>query len=434
MKNLLKKKVRDAIYAHKDEIFHLADSIAKEPELGFKEFKTAQKVSDFFNRHHIDYSASHAITGVKGRLKGKASKRTVAILGELDAIVCHDHPLADLTTGAAHACGHNAQIAAMLACAIGLKESGVIDELDGDVVAFAVPAEEYVELEYRNRLRQQGKLKYFGGKAELIRLGAFDDIDMAMMMHVSMSGENKRLIDVGGTSNGFVGKLVKFIGKEAHAAGAPHEGINALNAALIALTAVHAQRETFKDEDYVRFHPIITKGGDLVNVVPSEIRMESYVRAKTVDAMLDANKKVNRALKGGAMAIGAEVEIHDMPGFLPLVNDDKMTDLFETNAIDILGENATIHLGHNSGSTDMGDVSHIMPIIHPWMGGVTGTVHTRDFKVSDPEMAYLISAECMAATIIDLLYDNALEAEQVLENYQPRMTKEEYLAFMESIK
>lgn len=434
MKNLLKKKVRDAIYAHKDEIFHLADSIAKEPELGFKEFKTAQKVSDFFNQHHIDYSASHAITGVKGRLKGKASKRTVAILGELDAIVCHDHPLADLTTGAAHACGHNAQIAAMLACAIGLKESGVIDELDGDVVAFAVPAEEYVELEYRNRLRQQGKLKYFGGKAELIRLGAFDDIDMAMMMHVSMNGETKRLIDVGGTSNGFVGKLVKFIGKEAHAAGAPHEGINALNAALIALTAVHAQRETFKDEDYVRFHPIITKGGDLVNVVPSEIRMESYVRAKTVDAMLDANKKVNRALKGGAMAIGAEVEIHDMPGFLPLVNDDKMTDLFETNAIDILGENATIRLGHNSGSTDMGDVSHIMPIIHPWMGGVTGTVHTRDFKVSDPEMAYLISAECMAATIIDLLYDNALEAEQVLENYQPRMTKEEYLAFMESIK
>lgn len=434
MKNLLKKKVRDAIYAHKDEIFHLADSIAKEPELGFKEFKTAQKVADLFNRHQIDYSASHAITGVKGRLKGKTSKRTVAILGELDAIVCHDHPLADLTTGAAHACGHNAQIAAMLACVIGLKESGVIDDLDGDVVAFAVPAEEYVELEYRNRLRQQGKLKYFGGKAELIRLGAFDDIDMAMMMHVSMSGETKRLIDVGGTSNGFVGKLVKFIGKEAHAAGAPHEGINALNAALIALTAVHAQRETFKDEDYVRFHPIITKGGDLVNVVPSEIRMESYVRAKTVDAMLDANKKVNRALKGGAMAIGAEVEIHDMPGFLPLVNDDKMTDLFETNAINILGENATIRLGHNSGSTDMGDVSHIMPIIHPWMGGVTGTVHTRDFKVSDPEMAYLISAECMAATIIDLLYDNALEAEQVLENYQPRMTKEEYLAFMESIK
>ncbi|MDF2565732.1 MAG: abgB 2 [Massilibacillus sp.] len=434
MKEILKQKIHNAIYAHKDEIFALANSIASEPELGFKEFKTAQKVADIFAKHNIDYTANHAITGIKGKLKGKSSNRTIAVLGELDAIVCHDHPLADMTTGAAHACGHNAQIAAMVACAIGLKESGVINELDGDVAPFAVPAEEYVELEYRNRLRKQGKLKYFGGKAELIRTGAFDDVDMAMMMHVSMSGETKRLIDIGGTSNGFVGKLVKFIGKEAHAAGAPHEGINALNAALIALTAVNAQRETFKDEDYVRFHPIITKGGDLVNVVPAEIRMESYVRAKTVIAMLDANEKVNRALKGGAMAIGAEVEITDLPGFLPLVNNDKMTDVFEANAIKILGENSTVHLGHNSGSTDMGDLSHIMPIIHPWMGGVTGTVHTRDFKVSDPEMAYLISAECMAMTIVDLLYDDANQTEQILENYRPTMTKEQYLAFMESIK
>ena len=102
-----------------------------------------------------------------------------------------------------------------------------------------------MEIEYRNRLRQQGKLQYFGGKAELIRLGAFDDVDMAMMLHVSMQGETRRLIDVGGTSNGFIGKMIRFKGKESHAASAPHEGINALNAALIALTAVNAQRGNF---------------------------------------------------------------------------------------------------------------------------------------------------------------------------------------------
>lgn len=434
MKEKLKQAAREAIYARGEEICRLADSIAREPELGFKEVKTARKVADIFSKYGIEYTAGHAITGVKGRLRGRSHKRTVAVLGELDAIVCCDHPLADRLTGAAHACGHNAQIAAMAAAAIGLKTSGAMEFLDGDVAPFAVPAEEFVELEYRNRLREDGKIRYLGGKAELIRLGAFDDIDMAMMTHVSISGETKRLIDVGGTSNGFVGKMIKFIGKESHAAGAPHEGVNALSAALVALSAVNAQRETFKDEDHVRFHPIITKGGDLVNVVPSETRMESYVRAKTVQAMLDANRKVNRALRGGAASVGAEVEIQDMPGFLPMVNNEKLAALFARNAAQLIGGDSVVHLGHTSGSTDMGDVSHLMPVIHPWAGGVRGAAHTREFTVADPEMAYLICASCMAATIIDLLWDGARKAEEILALHRPQMTKDEYFQYMESIR
>ncbi|SEJ74123.1 amidohydrolase [Propionispira arboris] len=434
MQNLLKQKVCEAIYAHKEEIITLANSIANEPELGFKEIKTSQKITDLFEKYEIPYTRGHAITGVKAHLQGKSSKRKIAILGEMDAIICHDHPMSNMETGAAHACGHNVQMAILAACAIGLKTSGVMQALDGDVIPFAVPAEEYVEIEYRNRLKEQGKLKYFGGKSELIRCGDFDDIDMAMMMHVSMQGEEKRRIDVGGTSNGFIGKMIRFKGKEAHAGSAPHEGINALNAALIALTAVNAQRETFRDEDCVRFHPIITKGGDLVNVVPAEVCMESYVRAKTVKAMMDANQKVNRALKGGAMAIGAEVEINDMPGFLPMINNSALTTIYEKNVLELLGEDSIEHLGHSSGSTDMGDLSHIMPVIHPWFGGGTkGTVHTREFAVTDDEMAYLLPAITMAATIIDLLTNQAEQAEEILQDYQPEMTKEAYLQFMESI-
>ena len=435
MHEILKQKVYEAIFAHKEEIIALADSIAREPELGFKEEKTAKKIAAVFTKYGIAHTSGHAITGVKGVLPGKSSKRRIAVLGEMDAVICHDHPLADLQTGAAHACGHNVQLAVLAACAIGLKTSGVMEELDGAVIPFAVPAEEYVEIEYRNRLRQQGKLQYFGGKAELIRLGAFDDVDMAMMLHVSMQGETRRLIDVGGTSNGFIGKMIRFKGKESHAASAPHEGINALNAALIALTAVNAQRETFRDEDHVRFHPIITKGGDLVNVVPAEVCMESYVRAKTVPAMIDANAKVDRALKGGAMAIGAEAEIHDMPGYLPMINDAVLTEVYADNVRERLGKDAVVHMGHSAGSTDMGDLSHIMPVIHPWFGGGTaGTVHSRDFKVTDPEMAYLLSAVTLADTIIDLLADDAAGATKVLASYQPAMSKESYLQFMESIK
>ncbi len=435
MREELKRKVHEAIAQHRKEIIALADAIAKEPELGFKEKKTAAKVMGIFDAHHIAYESGLAVTGIKGLLKGRTSKRKIAVLGELDAVVCHDHPMADVETGAAHACGHNVQLAILAACAIGLKTSGVMEHLDGDVVPFAVPAEEYVEIEYRNRLRQQGKIRYFGGKAELIRLGAFDDIDMAMMMHVSMQGEPKRVIDVGGTSNGFIGKLIRFKGREAHAASAPHEGVNALNAAMVALTAVNAQRETFKDEDHVRFHPIITKGGDLVNVVPAEVCMESYVRARTVEAMLDANKKVNRAFKGGAMAVGAEVEINDLPGYLPMVNNEELTKVYEKNVRSIVGEDAVHHLEHSAGSTDMGDVSNIMPVIHPWFGGGTsGTVHTRDFKVSDEEMAYILPAMTMVDTIIDLLAEDAKTADAILKGYQPVMSKKEYLDFMESIK
>jgi len=433
-KQELKDRVRTEIRKQAKEITALAEAIAREPELGFKEHKTSAKIQQFFQQRNIPFTTEHAITGVKGTLKGRSSRRNIAVLGEMDAVTCFDHPLANPETGAAHACGHHAQIASMMGCGAGLAAAGVMDELDGNVTLFAVPAEEYVEIEYRNRLRQEGKIRYLGGKAELIRCGAFDGIDMAMMVHLSTDGDRNRIMGIGGTSNGFVGKMINYTGREAHAAGAPDKGVNALNAAMIGLMAVNAMRETFRDEDYVRFHPIITKGGDLVNVIPAEVRLESYVRGKTVEAIMDANFKVNRALKAGAAAIGAEVEISDLPGYLPLVNNDRMTELFRRNAVALLGENSTKPLGHNPGSTDMGDLSHIMPIIHPWVGGVTGVAHTRDFRVCDPEMAYIINAQCMAMTVIDLLADQAAEADELLENYQPKMTKKQYLAFMESIK
>jgi len=433
-KQELKDRARAAIREQAAAITAIAESILQEPELGYKEQKTSAKIQQFFQQYNIPFTTGHAITGVKGTLKGRSSRRTIAVLGEMDAVTCFDHPMANPETGAAHACGHHAQVAAMLGCGVGLAAAGIMEQLDGDVTLFAVPAEEFVEIEYRNRLRQEGKIGYLGGKEELIRCGAFDGIDMAMMVHLSTDGDERRVMGIGGTSNGFIGKMIRYTGREAHAAGAPDKGINALNAAMLGLMAVNAMRETFRDEDYVRFHPIITKGGDLVNVIPAEVRLESYVRGKTVEAIMDANFKVNRALKGGAMSIGAEVEISDLPGYLPLVNNERITELFRQNAETVLGPNSTKPLGHNAGSTDMGDLSHIMPIIHPWVGGVTGVAHTRDFRVSDPEMAYIINAECLAMTVIDLLVDQAADAEELLKNYRPIMTKQQYLDFMDSIK
>ncbi|MCO6560435.1 MULTISPECIES: amidohydrolase [unclassified Gilliamella] len=432
-KEELKKKVCSAIANRKADIKAIAESIWVEPELGYKEHKTAQKVEQTFEKLGIPFKNKLAITGVKGRLKGgKGSKYSIAVIGELDAIICADHPAADETSGAAHCCGHNAQIANMMAVTMGLIDSGAMQFLAGDVVPFAVPAEEYVEITYRNRLIEEGKIKYIGGKPELISRGEFDDIDMALQIHLT-SVPNERqngFIEISTTSNGFIGKLIKYKGEAAHAAAAPHAGVNALNAAMMGMMGVHAIRETFQEKDYIRFHPIITQGGDLVNVVPSDVRMESYVRAGNVPAMIDANERINQALKAGAMAVGATCEIKDLPGYLPLQNNPTLNDFLQSNAQDLIGADNVWIAPHMTGSTDTGDLSHIMPVSHPWIGSVRGVLHGKDYTVFDEEMAYIRPAQMMACTIIDLLYDDAKPAQKLMSEYKPLMTKEEYLTFL----
>ena len=208
-KEELKKKVCDAIANRKADIKSIAEAIWSEPELGYKEHKTAKKVEDAFEKLGVPFKNKLALTGVKGRLKGgKGSKYSIAVIGELDAIICADHPAADETSGAAHYCGHNAQIANMMAVTMGLIDSGAMELLAGDVVPFAVPAEEYVEITYRNRLIEEGKIKYIGGKPELIARGDFDDVDMALQIHLTSVPAERQdgFIEISTTSNGFIGK------------------------------------------------------------------------------------------------------------------------------------------------------------------------------------------------------------------------------------
>jgi amidohydrolase len=422
----LKAAACAAIDRRADELFRIADDIYRHPELGFKEHRTAAIVSGFVERLGLPYRSRLALTGVKARLEGAQPRPVVAVLGELDSLAVREHPFADPETGAAHACGHNAQIAMLLGVAAGLVDAGVAPHLAGSVVFFAVPAEEYVEIEYREGLARQGKIEFLGGKPELIRLGEFDDVDLAMMTHTSSNKEDGAL-GLSGSNNGCIVKLVRYVGRAAHAGGSPHKGINALNAATLALQAIHAQRETFRDDDTVRVHPIITRGGDVVNVVPADVRLETFVRAKTVEAIEDANRKVDRALKAGALAIGAQVQIRTLPGYLPLRNDPALAEVWRRNAVELAGEGQVKEIGHRTGSTDMGDVTHIMPAIHPYAGGAEGTGHGADYRIADPEAAILRPAKAMAMTVLDLLAGGA--ARPILDQFRPRFTKDEYLAF-----
>lgn len=430
-KEELKEKVVKAIEENKDVIIGAGRKIYANPEFGYKEFETTKTVRKFFkNEFGIETEDKIAYTGCRARINEDKQGPKIAVLGELDGISCSEHCDAN-AIGASHTCGHNVQIAGMLGAAVGLIKSGVYKELDGKIDFMATPAEEFIELAYRSQLKKDGEIKFFGGKQELIRRGAFDDVNMALMFHVLDTGDKKVL--TGPVSNGFIGKEVKFIGKEAHAGSAPYEGINALNAAMLAINNVHAQRETFKEADRVRFHPIITKGGDIVNVVPADVRMESYVRARTISGMIDANMKVNRALMAGAMAVGAGIEITELPGYLPILRHDNMEKVLRENLKYIgLTDNDIIEGGDFTGSFDFGDVSHLIPTLHPMFGGVKGALHTREYRIADEEYAYLAPAKAMALTIVDLLFDNAAKAKEILKDFKPAMTKEEYLAFMES--
>ncbi len=426
----LKERALAAIDAEADRIIAIGEDIFAHPELGFKEYRTAGIVAREFQQLGLGYHEELALTGVKTTVSGGKPGPTICVIGELDSVLVADHPSADPITGAAHSCGHNAQIANLLGVANGLVRSGVLSELAGNVVFFAVPAEEYVELEERLRLRHEGKTEFLGGKSELIRLGAFDDVDMAMYVHAATLVGTGIVVDLPYSSNGFVGKQARFTGRAAHAGGAPHDGVNALYAAGIALEGINAQRETFRDEDSIRVHPILTRGGDLVNVIPNDVRLETMIRGKTIDGIQDADAKVDRALKAGALALGAEVEITSIPGYLPLINNMEMAACFKENFLHFYEDQEWTEGSHGAWSTDMGDLSAIMPVLEPNMAGFAGTVHGSDWRIIDNELAYIMPSKLMAMTIIDLLANGAEAATELLDHYTAPMTKDEYLAFM----
>lgn len=431
-KEELKAALCAAIEKRLEDIRAIGLSIAEEPELGYKEVKTSAKVQEAFDRLGIAYETGFGVTGVKARLAGAGHRRTVALLGELDAIVCREHPMSDPVTGAAHCCGHNVQIANLVAVAMAVKDVNAMKYLGGDLVLFAVPAEEYVEIEYRNKLREEKKIEFLGGKAQIIAEGGFDDVDMALQMHVDPATHPEGNFQVGNTSNGFIGKLITYRGKAAHAAGAPDKGVNALNACMMGVMGVNAIRETFREDDCVRFHPIINSGGDLVNVIPDYVKMESYVRASNLPAMKDVNARINRALQAGAMALGAECDIHDLAGYLPMKPDENFRAVLRANAQKIFGAEFVTEGEHAAGSTDMGDVSHLMPVVHPWVGCVSGVLHGANYRLTDEKTAFTKTPQVLASTIVDLLWDDAAEAERICAAHKPELTKAEYLEYMRS--
>lgn len=427
------EKLFALVEKHRREMEEALDFLWKNPETGYREWKSHAYLKEAYEKLGYTLTLAGDIPGFYTDLDTGRPGPKILILSELDSLICLEHPAADPATGAVHACGHCAQGAALLGVAAALKEPGALDGLCGSVRLCVVPAEELIETGFREELRRKGTIRYFGGKVEFMRRGYFDGCDMAYMIHTSAGKPGTFSVHRG--NNGCVVKNITYHGKAAHAGGAPHLGVNALYAANLGLNAINALRETFKDSDHIRVHPIITAGGAAVNAIPDTVKLESYVRGASMPAIAEANQRVNRALAGTAAAVGANVTLCDRPGYAPLINDGTLSRyMAEAMGMVVPAENVEVSDTWGSGCTDMGDLSTVMPVVHPHCSGASGMGHGADYFITDFESACMNSAKAQLALTKLLLENDAQKAKEVLAHASPLYPSfEEYFRAMDEV-
>ena len=424
------QRILRLIDVHKDQIIAFAEDIAVHPEPGYEEFRTAGKTAEVLKNLGYKVTEHLARTGVKGT-KSLKEGPSLTVIGELDAIGCHSHPNANPVTGVAHACGHHAQMAAMIGCAIAMADPDVQECLAGTVNFLAVPAEEYIDADKRARLKKEG-IEFCCGKSEMIRTGVFDDTDIALTTHVHMVPVEEDFYLGNPACNGYSAERVTVRGKAAHGAIDPWNGVNALSITTSAIQMMGLMRETFREEDHVRLHNVIRKAGDVINSVPDEAIVETKVRAASLDKICEITDMVNRAYAGSAYAFGGKIEMEKLQGYMPIIPRAADNALIE--AADDLGLNyRTVQKGDfNNACTDVGDLSHFVPVVNFTFKGFEGKLHGADFKITDPEKAYILPAKLLALTVYKLLKNGGQEAKKITKSYTPVFNKESYIQYVKN--
>lgn len=397
------------------------------PELGYEEWKGHGYMKNAFLSLGYEVEDFKDIPGFTAIFDTGREGLTVGLFCELDGMKNFNHPDCDKVTGAVHACGHDFQCANVLGVAYMLKKVDT-SKLSGRVKFIVTPAEEGVDVLKRYQLIKAGRIKYTSGKPEIISRGILDDVDIGYQNHIGCDIEGIRIYR---GANGLIRKSVNVKGKSAHAGNNPCDGINALYATTTALNAINALRETFVEEDYIRVHPIVTKGGDGVNTIPGDVRIESYVRGATPEAIKRANYKVNRAIAGAMVTMGANANVLDLAGSMPLSNSVALSNIALEASRGAYDKCVFIDKWETS-SSDMGDSSCLIPTVMTWVEGAKGSLHGEDFVIEDVENTCLKSCLQQSNMIRLLLSDDCnLAKGVVLDTPVPFKSKEEYLEFID---
>lgn len=387
------------------------------PEVGFKEEQTRKYVQSYLAKHSIPIVNDFGINGFQASIG--SGKPHIGLIAELDALYVPGH-FQQGPDGAAHACGHHMQSTIMLHVMTLLQEQSFM----GTVSLFAVAAEEYIDMEYRRSLQEQGLIELRSGKQNLLLQNAFDGVDAFISVH-TMGHTTTPSMEVNATLSGFIYKTIQFQGQGAHAAVAPSEGVNALNALALTQSAIAFLRETFREEDRVRIHMITTDGGQSVNSVPERAVLEGYIRAANPEILLQVSEKVSQAAVHSAAALGATTTIQDEMGYAPFIQSRELSDVFVPYINEVVPTIIDHQLSFAAG--DIGDVGLFYPTIQLGYSGCVGRVHGNDFAMDDANEALVNPTYVVTAGVLDLL-KNPVKIQQITQSFTPTMTRQEYRA------
>ncbi len=366
-------------------------------EPGFRENATHKYLAGLFKDLGFNIETFKGMPGFVAAIPGAVPE--IAVMADMDAL-----PLPGDESGAyIHSCGHHMQTTNIYGAARLLSESNSESAAQAlKALAFiAVPAEEYIDLENREVLREAGKIRHLSGKQELLARGIFKGYKKVVSTHAAGFTEPEFISSVLGMGGFEVLRFV-FRGKAAHAGAQPHKGINAQNAASLFLQACAFLRESFNESDHIRIHPLLTlPQGISVNIIPDTAFVETYVRGSNPEAIKGTVTKLKNAATGCARSIGAEIEIEDIPGYAPFKADPGMHTLLRM-VVQEMGI-PFIEEQYASPSSDMGDVSQALPSIMLGLPGVNGLFHNPGFLVTDEKAAYVLPSVVLARYLEELI-------------------------------
>jgi amidohydrolase len=350
-----------------DDVVALSKDLFAHPELSYEEHHAARVLSDYLERSGL--TVARGVGGLPTAFTAEAGS------GEFVVGLCVEY---DALPEVGHACGHNLIAGASVGAAVALLPA--VEELGIRLKVIGTPAEEHG-----------------GGKVDLLRAGLFDDLDVAMMVHMMREGQSYNPV---GTSSQLVGRFrAVFRGRESHAANAPHLGVNAGDAAVIAQVAVGLLRQQVPSDH--RLSAVTLQGGTVTNIIPGRAIVDFECRAWTRAEYDRLLVRVEDCFRAGALATGATLEITPTEHLLDALRQDELLCSHWARAIGSLGRDVTAAEGGLAGgSTDMGNVSQYLPSIHPFIGipGATAAPHTFEFAAhADSDPAYEVMVESALA-------------------------------------
>jgi amidohydrolase len=369
----LKQRAIDAVDARRDELVRIADTIHAHPEVAFQEHESAALLSGVLeeNGFAVERQVAGLETSFVATLSDHRDSPRIAFLAEYDAL-----------PGLGHACGHN--LIATMALGAGLAVKSVLADLGGTIQVIGTPAEE-------------GGC----GKGLMVRAGVFDGLDAAMMIHPSWRNMTRR------RSLTSYKVEVEYFGKPAHAGAGPDKGINALDAMVAMFSAIGLLRQQLRDD--ARVHGIITHGGDAPNIIPEYTSARLGVRALDTTYATEVLEKVRACAQAGALATGARLEFDVADVFYEsILPNPVLADLVDANMAALGIEVRLPGPKERMGSTDMGNVSQVVPALHPYIDiSPDGVGHTAEFAVASRSPAahesMIKAAKVLAMTAVDLM-------------------------------